>query len=336
MIYALIFNFAIVITFYRFVYSKLNGNLSYVKEFKLLGLTSEPALQKVLFVVFCFIYVMTVIGNLTIIVIIRYDSHLHKPMYFFLANLSFIEIFYTTAITPNSLKNFLQENRTISFVGCFTQMFFFIGLGSSECVLLSTMAYDRYAAICQPLFYSTIMNPSFCIQLMMLSWSIGFSNSLLHTVYTASLPFCRDRSVNHFFCDAPSVSELSCSETRLNELVSISIGGCIIVASLILTLISYVCILRAVLNINSVSGRQKAFSTCGSHLLVVALYFGTVILTYLLPGSPSYNEQKRVLSVIYGIVTPFLNPLIYSFKNNDFQNAINKNILNRHIHLANK
>ncbi|XP_018413895.1 PREDICTED: olfactory receptor 8I2-like [Nanorana parkeri] len=320
----------------RFVYSKLNVNLSDVEEFELLGLVSEPALRKVLFVVFCFIYIMTVIGNLMIIIIIRYDSHLHKPMYFFLMNLSFLEIFYTTTITPNSLKNFLQENRTISFVGCFTQMFFFIGLGSSECVLLSCMAYDRYAAICQPLFYNTIMNPYFCIKLMVLSWSIGFSNSLVHTVYTASLPFCRERLVNHFFCDIPSVAELSCSETRLNELVSILIGGGIILASFTLTLISYVCIFRAVLNIHSASGKQKAFSTCGSHLLVFALYFGTVILTYVLPGSSSYNEQKRVLSVMYGIVTPFMNPLIYSFRNNDFQNAINKKLMQRQINLGYK
>ncbi|KAM5191639.1 olfactory receptor 8I2-like [Mantella aurantiaca] len=307
----------------------MNVSLFYVEDFELLGLVSEQALQKVLFVVFCFIYMMTIIGNLMIIIIIRYDSHLHKPMYFFLANLSFLEMFYTTAITPNSLKNFLQENRSISFVGCFTQMFFFIGLGSSECVLLSTMAYDRYVAICQPLLYSVIMNPSFCIQLTVLSWSIGFSNSLVHTVYTATLPFCRERSINHFFCDIPSVAEISCSEKFVNELVSSLVGGCVIVASFTLILISYVCILRAVLRIKSASGRQKAFSTCGSHLLVVVLFFGTVILTYVLPGSLSYNEQKRVLSVMYGIVTPFMNPFIYSLRNNDFQNAINNKIRNR-------
>ncbi|PIO28646.1 hypothetical protein AB205_0147960, partial [Aquarana catesbeiana] len=210
------------------------NNISYIDKFVLLGLVSAPTLEKVLFVVFSVIYTMTIFGNLTVILIIHLDSDLHKPMYFFLANLAFLETFYTTATTPNTLKNLLQKNRTISFVGCFTQMFFFIGLGSAVCVLLSVMAYDRYVAICQPLI--------------------------------------------------------------------------------------------TVLRIPTVNGREKVFSTCGSHLIVVTLFFGTAIITYMLPGSSSFNDHKRLLSVVYGVLTPLINPLIYSFRNTDFQHATTKRI----------
>ncbi|XP_069819544.1 olfactory receptor 5F1-like [Dendropsophus ebraccatus] len=304
-------------------------NATHLEEFILLGLEPTTIPQKVLFVMFSVIYCLTITGNLMIIVIIHQESSLHKPMCFFLANLSFIEIFYTSTITPNSLRNLLQESKSISFVGCFTQMFFFIGLGSSECVLLAVMAYDRYIAICQPLLYFTYMNPSLCVRLLCLSWVIGFLNSLVHTVYTASLPYCKDHLIRHFFCDIPSLMKLSCRDTFPNELVSTFVGGSVIVGSFMLTLLSYIYILRVVLRISSKRGRQKTFSTCGSHLMVVTIFFGTVILTYLLPGSDSYSEQKRVLSVMYGVVTPLINPMIYSFRNSDFQNAINKIISQR-------
>ncbi|KAM4707045.1 olfactory receptor 1468-like [Discoglossus pictus] len=173
-------------------------------------------------------------------------------------------------------------DRTISFIGCFVQMFFFIGLGSSECVLLAAMAYDRYIAICQPLFYSTHMNPSFCVFLVVLACVIGFLNSLVHTVFTASLPFCSDHKIDHFFCDIPPLLKLSCTNSQINELVALFVGGCVIVGSLILTLISYACILRAVLGMSSLSGRHKTFSTCGSHLTVVTFYFGT----FFVPNTP--------------------------------------------------
>ncbi|KAG9465565.1 hypothetical protein GDO78_018088 [Eleutherodactylus coqui] len=260
-------------------------NLTHEEEFILLGLVTAPLSQIVLFVVFSVIYALTITGNLTIIAIIKQESHLHKPMYFFLANLSFLEIFYTSAITPKALRNLLQESKSISFVGCFTQMFFFVALGSSECVLLTVMAYDRYIAICQPLFYSAPM-----------------------------LPFCKDHLIRHFFCDIPSLLKLSCRDTYPNELVATFVGGFVIVV---------------VLRIRSEKGRQKAFSTCGSHLIVVTIFFVTVILTYILPGSDSYNEQKKVLSVMYGVMTPLINPIIYSFRSADFQKAINKRISHR-------
>ncbi|XP_073410933.1 olfactory receptor 8I2-like [Dendrobates tinctorius] len=303
--------------------------MTHLEEFTLLGLVTNSQAQMVLFVIFFVIYVLTIIGNFMIIVIIQRESCLHKPMYFFLANLSFLEIFYTSAVTPNNLGNLLQEKKTISFVGCFTQMFFFIGLGSSECVLLTVMAYDRYIAICHPLLYSTRMSPSLCVWLLCLSWAIGFSNSLVHTVYTALLPFCKDHLIRHFFCDIPSLLKLSCRNTYPNELVSLFVGGFVIVGSFMLTLLSYIHILKVVLKIPSQSGRKKAFSTCGSHLIVVVIFFGTVISTYILPGTDSYSEQKRLLSVMYGVMTPLINPVIYSFRNADFQNAINKMISQR-------
>ncbi|KAG9461190.1 hypothetical protein GDO78_017741, partial [Eleutherodactylus coqui] len=282
-------------------------NLTYEEEFILLGLVTAPLPQMVLFVMFSAIYALTITGNLMIIAIIKQESHLHKPMYFFLANLSFLEVFYTSTITPKALRNLLQESKSISFVGCFTQMYFFVALGGSECVLLTVMAYDRYIAICQPLFYSTRMNPSLCVQLLCLSWVIGFFNSLVHTVYTAMLPFCKDHVIRHFFCDIPSLLKLSCRDTYSNELVSIFVGGIVIVGGFMLTLLSYIYILKVVLRIRSENGRQKAFSTC----------------------SDSYNEQKKVLSVMYSVMTPLINPIIYSFRNADFQKAIKKRISHR-------
>ncbi|XP_069610341.1 olfactory receptor 8I2-like [Ranitomeya imitator] len=297
-------------------------NVSFIDGFVLLGLIRTPSLQKIFFGFFLIIYSMTVLGNLLIIFVIRSDSRLHKPMYYFLANLSVLEIFYTTTITPNTLRNFLTEDRSISFAGCFTQMFFFVALGGSECVLLSVMAYDRYIAICKPLLYSNYMNSSFCFKLVLLSYFVGSVNSLVHTVFASVLPYCKKHQVDHFFCDIPAVLKLSCRDTYPNELVSLLVGGFVVIGSLVLTLVSYICILRAVLNIQNMSQIPKAFSTCGSHLLVVTLYFGTIISTYMLPGYNTSTEQNRVLSVAYGIITPLMNPVIYSFRNADFLKAI--------------
>ncbi|KAM4053013.1 olfactory receptor 5AP2-like [Anomaloglossus baeobatrachus] len=302
-------------------------NVSYFEGFVLLGLVRTPSLQNVFFGFFLIVYSMTVMGNLLIIFIIRSDSLLHKPMYYFLASLSVLEIIYTTTVTPNTLWNFLTEGGSISFVGCFTQMFFFIALGGSECVLLSVMAFDRYIAICKPLLYSTYMNSSYCFQLLLFSYFIGSANSLVHTVFAAVLPFCKSHQIDHFLCDIPAVLKLSCRDTYPNELVSLLVGGFVVIGSLILTLVSYICILRAVLNIQSTNGKKKAFSTCGSHLLVVTLFFGTVISTYMHPGYSTSTEQNRVLSVTYGIITPLMNPIIYSFRNADFLKAIQKSVV---------
>ncbi|XP_053304078.1 olfactory receptor 6N2-like [Spea bombifrons] len=223
---------------------------------------------------------MTTFGNLMVIVIIRLDPRLHIPMYFFLVNLSFIEMLYTTTIIPNSLKNFLYEDKHISYEGCFTQMFFFIGSGSSECALLSAMAYDRYIAICLPLVYSNYMNHSSCVKLVLVSWTIGFLNSLVHTVYTATLPFCKDNRISHFFCDIPPLLTLSCKDTRPNKLVSVLVGGTLIVGSLIFICISYFCIVRAILKISRSNARYKTFSTCVCHLTVVVIFFALGTKTF--------------------------------------------------------
>ncbi|KAG8596506.1 hypothetical protein GDO81_001941 [Engystomops pustulosus] len=302
-------------------------NVTFTEGFVLLGLVKTQLLQKVFFGLFFIIYSMTILGNLVIILVIRSDSALHKPMYYFICNLSILEIIYTTTITPNTLRNFLTEDRSISFVGCFTQMFFFIGLGSSECVLLSVMAYDRYIAICHPLLYSKYMNSFCCFQLVLLSYFLGSLNSLLHTVLAAVLPYCREHQVAHFFCDHPALLKLSCRDTFPNELVILLVGGFVVIGGLMLTIVSYICILRTVLNIQSNAARPKAFSTCGSHLLVVTLYFGTIISTYMHPGFSSSTKLNRVLSIMYGVLTPLINPIIYSFRNADFINGIQKTLI---------
>uniref|UniRef100_A0A8C5WHV2 Olfactory receptor n=1 Tax=Leptobrachium leishanense TaxID=445787 RepID=A0A8C5WHV2_9ANUR len=295
------------------------NNGTFMNGFLLLGINAAPLIQKLFFAMSLFLYILTVLGNTIIIFIIRLDSRLHSPMYFFLVNLSFIDILYTTTIIPNSLKNFIWEDKSISFFGCFVQLFFFVGLGSSECVLLSAMGYDRYVAICHPLSYSRRMSQSVCLQVILFSWTFGFLNSLVHTVCTASLPFCKERTINHFFCDIPPLMKLSCRDTKPNELVSLFVGGAIIVGSLVLIIISYICIIKAVLSISKTNARHKTFSTCGSHLTVVSIFFGTVIITYLLPPSTTSSKQNQFLSMIYGIVTPLINPIIYSFRNKDFQ-----------------
>ncbi|XP_075425356.1 olfactory receptor 5AP2-like [Ascaphus truei] len=299
-------------------------NVTLPEGFFLLGLGTTPELQKVLFAVFVIAYIMTIVGNAMVIVIIRLDSRLHTPMYFFLVNLALLEILYTTAITPNTLRNFLDEEKRISFAGCFIQMFVFITLGGSECVLLGTMAYDRYVAICHPLLYTTTMNQSLCLHLALFSWTTGFLNSLVNTIFTAILPFCHDRLIKHYFCEIPPLLKISCKDTHVNELIVFLFGGSVIVGSLLLTLVSYVFVIAAVMRIPSLTGKRKAFSTCTSHLMVVSIFFGTVIFTYLRPTSHSYFDQDQLVSVVYGVLTPLINPIIYSFRNKDFQRALRK------------
>ncbi|KAM4808025.1 olfactory receptor 5V1-like [Rhinophrynus dorsalis] len=252
------------------------------------------------------------------------DRHLHTPMYHFLVNLSLLEILYTTTIIPNTLSMFLNGNNRISFAGCFIQIFIFVTLGGSECLLLCTMAYDRYVAICKPLLYSTIMNQSLCLYLALTCWTIGFLNSLLHTGLASTLPFCHNRKIDHYFCEIPSLLKLTCKDTHVNEMLILFFGGILIVGSLTLTLISYTCIISTVLKISSITGIHKTFSTCTSHLMVVSIYFGTVIFIYLRPTSQSSTDQNRVISVVYGVLTPLFNPIIYSFRNQEFRRALQK------------
>ncbi|KAE8633909.1 hypothetical protein XENTR_v10002134 [Xenopus tropicalis] len=295
-----------------------------VDGFMLLGLGARPALQNLIFVLFFVAYIATLFGNFMVIVIIRQDFRLQTPMYFFLVNLSVLEILYTTTVIPFTLRMLLDKNKRISFAGCFTQMFIFISLGGSECILLGTMAYDRYVAICHPLRYTTIMKPSACYCLAMICWSTGFLNSLVHTVLTVMLPFCHDRKIKHYFCEIPSILKLSCKDTKVNEMLIFFMGGSMTVGSLTLTLVSYACIIAAVLKIPSIIGRHKAFSTCASHLVVVSIFFGTVIFIYILPNSQSLSDQNQVISVVYSVLTPLFNPIIYSLRNHEFQRAVVK------------
>ncbi|OCU01565.1 hypothetical protein XELAEV_18007356mg [Xenopus laevis] len=297
-------------------------NATIVNGFILLGLGAGPALQKLIFVLFSVAYIATVLGNFMVIFVICQDFRLQSPMYFFLVNLAVLEILYTTTVIPFTLRMLLAKNKKISFAGCFTQMFIFISLGGSECVLLGTMAYDRYVAICHPLRYVTIMKLSVCYCLAMICWSTGFLNSLVHTVLTVMLPFCHDRRIKHYFCEIPCILKLSCKDTKLNEMLIFFMGGSMTVGSLILTLVSYACIVVAVLKIPSITGRHKTFSTCASHLVVVSIFFGTVIFIYILPNSQSFSDQNQVISVVYSVLTPLFNPIIYSLRNQEFQRAL--------------
>ncbi|XP_053555872.1 olfactory receptor 5M11-like [Bombina bombina] len=299
-------------------------NITFVDGFIFLGLETAPELKNFIFTVLALIFILSVIGNFTVLVIIRTDCRLHTPMYFFLLNLALIEILYTTSITPNTLKNLLEEEKRISFAGCFIQMFLFVTLGGSECVLLGIMAYDRYVAICHPLLYTTIMNQPRCVCLALVCWIIGFTDSLLHTTLTSVLPYCHSRIIKHYFCDIPPLLNISFKDTYVNEILVFLVGGCIIVGSLTLTLISYIFVIVAVMRISSLTGKQKAFSTCTSHLIVVTIFFGTVICTYLRPNAHSFSSQDKVISLVYVVVTPFINPIIYSFRNKDFQRALEK------------
>ncbi|XP_077317257.1 olfactory receptor 5V1-like [Lithobates pipiens] len=306
----------------RYKESALKKNVTLVDGFLFQGLVSIPAYQPWVFMIISLAYIMTVAANSMVISVVCFDSHLHTPMYFFLVNLSIIELLCTTAITPNTLNNMLKEAKGISFVGCFVQMFTFIISGGSECILLGMMAYDRYVAICQPLLYTVIMNKSLCIYMAITCWTVGLITALVNTALTAALPYCRDHLIRHYFCEIPPLLKLSCKSTYMNELVVFLFGASVILVSLLLTLISYIFVIRAVIKIPSASGKKKAFSTCTSHLLVVSLFYGTAILTYLRPSSQSFYNKDHIFSLAYAVVTPLINPLLYSFRNKDVQRAL--------------
>ncbi|XP_077170281.1 olfactory receptor 5AP2-like [Paroedura picta] len=299
-------------------------NATVVTEFILLGLSSNPKAQLFLFGLFLLIYLVALIGNTLILLIISFNKRLHNPMYFFLGNLSAVDIGYTTTTVPKMLMNYLSVNKTISLAGCFTQMYFFISFGGIECLLLGVMAYDRYAAICHPLHYSVLMSPKVCICLAATAWMLGLANSGVHSGMMSLLSFCRDNVIEHFFCDIPPLFQLSCSDTQANQIATFVVGGGVIMGSFVVTLVSYVYIVLAILRIRTKEGRLKAFSTCASHLTVVNIYFGTIIFTYIKPNSTYSQEQDRALPVLYGILTPMLNPIIYSLRNKDVQGTLRK------------
>ncbi|CAN2388163.1 Olfactory receptor, partial [Pristimantis euphronides] len=299
-------------------------NQSTIKDFILLGFSGAPALQHLLFVVFLLIYITTMMVNIVIVFAYKLTPSLHTPMYFFLANLSFLEICYISTTMPKMLSNFLSTHKTISYSGCVIQMYCFLLLGGAECYLLAVMAYDRYNAICHPLLYGAIMNNRTCILLVVVSWIGGAINSSIHTILMFTLSFCGNNEINHFFCDIPPVMQLACTATKINEIVLLVACGCVIVSSFLLTIVSYTHIIATVLNIKSTSGRKKGFSTCTSHLIVVTLFYGSAIFMYFRPKSSYSMDQDRVISALYAFIAPLLNPFIYSFRNADVKAAVKK------------
>ncbi|XP_010979541.1 olfactory receptor 8I2 [Camelus dromedarius] len=297
------------------------NNFTEVTFFILSGFTNHPELQVSLFLIFLFIYLFTVWGNLGLIILIRIDSQLHTPMYFFLNNLAFIDIFYSSTVTPKALVNFQSKQKTISFFGCFVQMYFFVGLVCSECFLLGSMAYDRYVAICNPLLYSVVMSQKVCSWLGVMPYTVGFTNSLISICLISSLAFC-DASINHFFCDTTALLALSCGDAFSTEMVIFVLAGFTLLSSLFIITVTYMAIISAILKIQSAAGRQKAFSTCASHLLGVTVFYGSLIFTYLQPDNTSSLTQGQVASVFYTMVIPMLNPLIYSLRNKDVKKAL--------------
>ena len=302
----------------------MRGNQSHITEFLLLGLTSDPKQQVWLFASFLAMYLVNVGGNSVIIAAIRGDAHLHTTMYFFLSNLSLVDICFTTVIVPQILVNMLTQRKAILFAQCLAQMYFFVAFGITDSFLLAAMALDRYVAICHPLHYTTTMNPRRCFQLVTASWLVSHLHSLTHTILMARLSFCGPNVIHHFFCDVQPLLTLSCSNTSLNELLAFTEGSFVIMSPFIFITVSYVYITRAVLRVPSGRGRYKVFSTCGSHLTVVTLFYGTVISVYIRPSSTYSVMKDRVITVIYTVVIPMLNPFIYSLRNKDMKQAMKK------------
>ncbi|KAM9299306.1 olfactory receptor 5AR1-like [Gastrophryne carolinensis] len=307
----------------------IRKNCSTPSEFTLAGLSEIPSLQHICFVLFFVMYVVTIVGNTCIIFAYYRSSNLHTPMYFFLANFSFLDICYVSTTVPNMLSNFLSEHNSIYFYSCVLQLYFVLLLGTTECYILTAMAYDRYIAICQPLMYTAIMNKHSCTKYIIGSWVIGIVNSLIHTILTFTLPFCGSTKINYFFCDIPPLLNLVHADTRVNELATFIIGGFVTQGSLLLTIVSYTKIISAILTIHSSSGRMKAFSTCASHFCVVTIFYGSGIFIYLKPKSNYIMDYDRIVAVMYTVITPLLNPFIYSLRNNDLKRALRKLVLRK-------
>ncbi|XP_071470066.1 olfactory receptor 2J3-like [Marmota flaviventris] len=282
--------------------------------FILLGFSNWPQVEVVLFVLILVFYLMTLIGNMFIIVLSYLDSHLHTPMYFFLSNLSFLDLCYTTSSLPQLLVNLWGSEKTISYAGCMVQLYFVLALGATECILLVVMPYDRYAAVCRPLHYTVLMHPGFCHLLAVASWVCGFTNSAVHSLFILWVPLCGNRQVDHFFCEVPAILQLSCFDTHANELTLMVTSSVFVRVRLILIFTSYGAIAQAVLRMQSTIGLQKIFRTCGAHLMVVSLFFIPVMCIYLQPSTENSQDQGKFIALFYTVVTPSLNPLIYTPK----------------------
>ncbi|NXW83188.1 O1052 protein, partial [Alopecoenas beccarii] len=300
------------------------GNDTVVTHFILRGLTSEPKLQPPLFVIFLMIYLPTLMGNLGLITLIATTPPLHTPMYFFLGNLSLVDLCYSSVFSPKLLMGFLVENKTISYLACFAQHFFFLAFVTAEVFLLAPMAYDRYVAICNPLLYAVVMSRKVCVQLAAGSYIGGILNSLIQTCFLLPLPFCGPNVINHFFCDTNPLLKLSCADNHLNELLLVAFNGTISMSVLFIVIVSYVYILLSVVRMRPARGRHKPFSTCASHLLTVTLFYVPAGLSHMQPGSKYSLEMEKVTAVFYTLIVPMLNPLIYSLRNMEVKDALRK------------
>ncbi|KAB0388057.1 hypothetical protein FD755_003013 [Muntiacus reevesi] len=299
-------------------------NETTVTEFILKGFSDVPELRLISTVFFLFIYLFALLGNSSIIAAVSQDSRLHIPMYFFLKNLSFLDMCYTTVIIPKALINSLMGSEVISFWECVAQLFLFVMLCASECFLLTSMAYDRCLAIYKPLLYGVIMSRKLCTELVIVAWLSGALYAIFHTINTFSLQFCGPNVIDHFFCDSSPIMRLSCSDSHTNEEVGFVVGGCTILGAFALTIISYVLIIATIARTHSAGSRWKAFSTCSSHLTTIILFYVTGSIAYLRPTSRYFPLQGRLVSVFYSILTPSLNPVVYCLRNTDMQAALKK------------
>ncbi|CAM5157700.1 unnamed protein product [Eretmochelys imbricata] len=299
-------------------------NQTSITEFVLLGFRDLPELLALLFLLFLAIYIVTLAGNILIVVLVVADRHFHIPMYFFLGNLSCLETCYTSTLLPRVLASFLTGDNTISVSGCMTQFYFVSFFAAAECYLLAVMSYDRYLAICKPLHYAALMNTRFCLQLAAGSWINGFLAVIIVIFLMLQLTFCGPNEIDHFYCESTEMLNLYCNGTNQIELVITILAAIFTLPPFVLTVMSYMCIIFTILRIPSTIGRQKAFSTCSSHLIVVTIFYGTLIIVYLLPKTNTLRDLNKVFSVCYTILTPMANPFIYSLRNKEVKEALRK------------
>ncbi|XP_008541763.1 olfactory receptor 2B11-like [Equus asinus] len=300
------------------------SNASSPKVFILLGFSDHPWLEMPLFIIVLVAYICTLVGNISIIVISRVDPHLDSPMYFFLSNLSFLDLCFTTTTIPQLLLNLWGTDKSISYGGCVTQFYMFHFLGATECILLAVMSLDRYMAICKPLRYSAIMHQQLCIFLVAVAWLSGLANSLLQSSLTIQLPLCGNNKVDDFLCEVPVMIKMSCVDTTFNVAMLSIVGAFYSLVPLLLILVSYGFIVATVLRIRSSEGKKKAFNTCGSHVIVVSLFYGPVISMYVQPSATNSQDKNKLMSLFYSLVTPMLNPFIYTLRNKDMKGAMRR------------
>uniref|UniRef100_F6TTG7 Olfactory receptor n=2 Tax=Equus caballus TaxID=9796 RepID=F6TTG7_HORSE len=302
-----------------------------VTEFILLGLTNRLELQIPLFLLFLAIYMATVAGNLGMIILIQVNARLHTPMYFFLRHLSFVDLCFSSSVTPKMLEIFLSEKKTISYPACLVQCYFFIALVHVEIYILAVMAFDRYIAICNPLLYGSKMSSGVCKSLITVPYVYGVLTGLMETMWTYNLAFCGPNEINHFYCADPPLIKLACSDTYNKEMSMFVVAGCNLSTSLLFILISYLYIFPSILKIHSTEGRHKAVSTCGSHLTAVTIFYATLFFMYLRPPSKESVEQGKMVAVFYTSVIPMLNPMIYSLRNKEVKEALTRELLRKNL-----